>query len=55
MLLSFGQSTMIIYFMAIIPAFQIVHNVTSGVAYLPDQFEFLFAAAVKNYIFVAVI
>lgn len=51
-LLSFGQHSVILYFLAAVPAMQIAHNLTSGVAYLPDQFEFLLAAALKTYIFV---
>jgi hypothetical protein len=51
-LIQFGLSGSIFYFLSVIPMFQIVHNMVCKVTYLPDQFDFLYAAAIKTFLFV---
>lgn len=51
-LIRFGLSGTIFYYLSMIPLFQIVHNVVCKVNYLPDQFDYLYASATKTFLFV---
>lgn len=48
----FPLSKISFYLFAVLPIFQVIQNLTCGLAYLPEQFDLMFSLLLKSFLFV---
>ena len=53
LVLKYPISKTAFYMFGVLPLFQIVQNIMSGLAYLPEQFELMLSLLLKSFLFVA--